>query len=341
MTGGPPLYLGVDAGNSKTVAVVADGSGAVLGYGRAACGDIYGGATEALAVGEVVTAVRRATEMASPAGRPGSPATDTRIVRAAFCLAGLDWPADEQYWGEQICHWLPGLSSYSLRNDGFALLRAGEPAGLGIALSAGTGAAVVARGPDAREWSASMWIVDALGGTSLGAQAHAAVVRAELGLAPPTMLRELLLSRHSFRDVAAMLEAATGRGGPRMRHAAVARDVLDAARAGDPVAEGIVTRQATLFAEYAVAAAAKVHLAGRGIPVVLGGSVMSSDSTVLRDATGHALGRLLPDARVTLASRSPVLGAVAEAIAEGSGALAPQVLDRLSGYRFPAGFLLT
>ena len=30
-----PLYLGVDAGNSKTVAVLADRSGTVLGYGIA------------------------------------------------------------------------------------------------------------------------------------------------------------------------------------------------------------------------------------------------------------------------------------------------------------------
>ena len=37
-----PLYLGVDAGNSKTVAVLADAAGTVLGYGRGGCGDIYG-----------------------------------------------------------------------------------------------------------------------------------------------------------------------------------------------------------------------------------------------------------------------------------------------------------
>ena len=35
-------YLGVDAGNSKTVALLADADGRVLGRGRAGVGDIYG-----------------------------------------------------------------------------------------------------------------------------------------------------------------------------------------------------------------------------------------------------------------------------------------------------------
>lgn len=348
-----PLYLGVDAGNSKTVAVLADSSGAVLGYGRGGCGDIYGAATESLAVAEVVGAVRRALLMASSSvrsdGDPSEPIPEpipetipeTAIAHAAFCLAGIDWPADEVYWHEQLATWLPGLSSYSLRNDGFALLRAGEPAGLGVALSAGTGGAIVARGPAGHEWSASMWIVDALGGAALGEQAYAAVVRAELGVSPPTALREALLSRHGFDDVASLLEASTSRGALRLRHAALARDVLDAASAGDPVAAAIVHRQADGLAQYAVAAARHVSLTGPQFPVVLGGSVMSSANPALRNATRESVTRLMTGARVTLAPRSPVVGAVAEAIAEGSPPLTPQVLHRLSSYGFPVEFLLT
>ena len=68
-----PLYLGVDAGNSKTVAVLVDSSGTVLGYGRSGCGDIYGAAAEPLAVAEVVAAVNRALDMASLPVHAGSP----------------------------------------------------------------------------------------------------------------------------------------------------------------------------------------------------------------------------------------------------------------------------
>lgn len=336
-----PLYLAVDAGNSKTAAVVADGAGEVLGYGRSGCGDIYSAATESVAVSEVLLAVRRALEMASLAEGSPSAVTPTSIARAAFCLAGVDWPADEIYWHQQLAYWLPELTRYSLRNDGFALLRAGEPSGVGVALSAGTGPAVVARGPDGTEWSASMWIVDPLGGSSLGAQAYSAVIRAELGLTARTVLREVALRRHGFTDVAEMLEATTRRGAVTIRHAALARDVLDAARAGDGVAAAIVSQQATSFAEYAVVAAERVGLAGPTVPVVLGGSVMSSVNPALRDATLEALLRLMPHARVAPTPRSPVLGALAEAIADDRGSLDPAVLDRLTAARFPADFLLT
>ncbi len=335
-----PLYLGVDAGNSKTVAVLADRSGTVLGYGRSGCGDIYGVPAEPLAVAEVVAAVNRALDMASLPEHTGSRIDTTAIARAAFCLAGVDWPADELFWREQLTSWLPGLDSCSLRNDGFALLRAGQPDGLGVALSSGTGGAVVARGPEGVEWSASMWLADPLGGSALGEQAYTAVLRAELGIAPPTVLRDSLLSRNRFTDVASLLAGTTGRGMERVRYAALARDVLDAETAGDLVAAGIVDQQATLFAQYAVAAAKKVDLHEGEIPVVLGGSVLSSESPALRDATRTALAELLPAARAMLTPRSPVVGAVLEAIAEGSG-LDSAAVDRLTHYAFPAEFLLT
>jgi N-acetylglucosamine kinase-like BadF-type ATPase len=335
-TPGGALYLGVDAGNSKTVAVLADGAGAVLGYGRGGRGDIYEAPTEAHAVAEVMTAIRQSLGLAG-----GNAPVERQITRAALCLAGLDWPSDESYWHEQLAHWLPGLGSYSLRNDGFALLRAGEPEGVGVALSAGTHAAIVARGPTGVEWSASFWIVDPVGGSALGWAAYAAVVRAELGVAPATLLTDVLLARLGFADVAALLEATTRRGGEKIHHAGLARGVLDAAAAGDPVALSIVDEQGRAFARYTVAAAARVGLTGPDISVVLGGSVLSSTNAALRDATLRALAELLPAARATLSQRSPVVGAVAEAIAEGEGSLRPDALQRLTGYEFPGEFLLT
>lgn len=330
---GPPLLLGVDAGNSKTVAVIADCSGAVLGYGRAGNGDIYGAQSETHAVAEVVSAIQAALRMATGA------ADHTRLSHAAFCLAGMDWESDDLFWCDQLARRFPGLS-YSLHNDGFALLRAGEPTGVGVALSAGTGGAVVARGPIG-EWSASFWIVDPMGGGSLGQSAFAAVVRAELGIAPATSLRESLLMHYGYADVTAMLEGTTRRGARRPVYAALARDVLDAARAGDEVARAIVDEQGCALGRYARAAAGKVRLLGSPFSVVLGGSVLSSANPVLREATTAVLADLLPEATAVLTPRSPVVGAVAEAIDEGIGPLSADVVDRLTAYRFPPEFLLT
>lgn len=328
-----PLVLGVDAGNSKTVAVVADTTGKVRGYGRAGIGDIYGTPTEAEAVAEVLAAVDAALQAAGGANAPNS------LAHAAFCLAGIDWDSDVQFWRQVIAEHF-GELSHSLHNDGFALLRSGSPDGVGVAVSAGTGGAVVARGPRG-EWSASFWIVDPVGGGSLGERAFAAVVRAELGIGQRTKLTDLLLERHGYSDVASMLEEATRRGGRRLAHAALARDVLDSARDGDQVAGVIVAEQGRALAAYAAAAAERVGLTGASFPVILGGSVLSSNNPALRDATTSAITSRLPGTTVRLTPTSPVVGAVAEAIAEQAGPLSAEVIDRLARYRFPDDFLTT
>jgi N-acetylglucosamine kinase-like BadF-type ATPase len=333
MTGGPELVLGVDAGNSKTVAVVADLTGRVLGFGRAGNGDIYGAVTEQAAVDAVVAAADAA--MTAAYGR----ADHTRLGHAAFCLAGLDWVSDHEFWRARLDERYPGLSR-TLHNDGFALLRAGEPAGVGVALSVGTGGAVVARGPE-REWTASFWLRDPVGGGELGRAAFDAVVRADLGIDPATCLTEILLTHLGYDDVSALLEAGTRRGGHPPTYASLARDVLDAARGGDEVAVRIVEGQARSLARYARAACARVGLDHAATTVVLGGSVLSSENPALRDATVAALATELPAARAVLSPRSPVVGAAAEAIAELRGSVPAEVATRLADQRFPPEFLLT
>jgi N-acetylglucosamine kinase-like BadF-type ATPase len=333
MTSDPRLVLGVDAGNSKTVAVVADTDGRVLGSGRAGNGDIYGAVTEQAAVAAVVAAADAA--MTAAYGR----ADHTRLGHAAFCLAGMDWSSDHEFWSARLEERYPGLSR-TLHNDGFALLRAGEPGGRGVALSVGTGGAVVARGPE-REWTASFWLRDPVGGSELGRAAFDAVVRADLGIDPPTCLTDTLLTRFGQADVEALLEAGTRRGGRPITYAVLARDVLDAAGRGDAVAQLIVGGQARSLARYARAATRRVGLDGAGTTVVLGGSVLSSENPVLRDATVAALADELPGASAVLSPRSPVVGAAAEAIAELRGSVSAAVATRLADHRFPPEFLLT
>ncbi len=333
MTAEPRLVLGVDAGNSKTVAVVADTDGRVLGFGRAGNGDIYGAVTEQAAVSAVVGAAEAAMTAAYGHADPAG------LGHAAFCLAGLDWVSDHEFWTAQLDDRLPGLSR-TLHNDGFALLRAGEPSGVGVALSVGTGGAVVARGPE-REWTASFWLRDPVGGGELGRAAFDAVVRADLGIDPPTCLTQTLLTRFGHADVEALLEAGTRRGGRAITYAVLARDVLDAARRGDAVAQRIVDGQARSLARYARAACAQVDLTGEATTVVLGGSVLSSENPALREATVAALAEELPGAQAVLSPRSPVVGAVAEAIAELRGSVPSEVVHRLTAHEFPEAFLLT
>src|SRR3954467_7336058 len=93
------LFLGVDAGNSKTVAAVADRTGRVVGWARGGLGDIYGSKRPEIAAQEVLDVGRRAVAEAM-AGEAG---VATGVVRsAAFRLAGVDWPEDEELWADAL-----------------------------------------------------------------------------------------------------------------------------------------------------------------------------------------------------------------------------------------------
>lgn len=332
-----PVYLGVDAGNSKTVALVADADGAIRGRGRGGNGDIYGAGSEELAVSAVVAAVTEALADA-----------DIELVdvaAAALRLAGLDWAEDEQYWTEAAARRLPSLRRVSVRNDGFALLRCGDVSGVGVAITAGTGPAVAARGRDGQEWCASWWIQHSLGGHGLGDAAFRAVVDAEIGLGPPTTLRAELLDLFGYPDVQAMLHAFTRRGGVRSSRElpAAARSVLRAASAGDAVAVGIVETATHTFAGLARVAAERTGLAGRvePVPVVLGGSVLTSENPVYRDALVEDLRHELGAVSVAATAASPVAGALLDALAEGGVRLDQQLHDRVLTASHPVDFLLT
>lgn len=218
-------FLGLDAGNSKTVALVADEAGRVLGRGRGAAGDIYSAPD---AEGEVTRAVHGAL------GEAGLDAG--QVDHAAFRLAGVDWPEDEEHWDAVLAHRLGGLRSVSVKNDGYSLLRCGRPDGVGVAVNAGTGPAVAARGSDGSEFCGCWWIARPLGGRALGEFALRAVVEAELGTGRPTLLTAELLRLYGYQDVEALLHAVTRRHPvrPVPDEKVAARSVLRAAGRATP-----------------------------------------------------------------------------------------------------------
>jgi N-acetylglucosamine kinase-like BadF-type ATPase len=331
------VYLGVDAGNSKTVALVATADGTVLGWGRAGVGDIYGGYGADRAAEQVCAAVRQA--LAAACAEPRN------VQRAAFRLAGVDWPEDEQFWHSTIATKLEGLGSWSVKNDGFALLPYTGPTRTGVSVIIGTGPAIAARGPRGKEFSPSFWIQDPLGATGLGSAGFRSVIRSHLGLQPPTDMTAGFLDVFGEPGVPALLKAFTRYSDPRPRGTLgrASRTVLRAAAAGDPAASQIVVGQAGAVAEYARVAAQAVDFDPDEdeLGVVLGGSVIGSEHGVFREATISALATRLPRAHLTEVPGPPVEGALLDALAEDEQQLSPGVRSRVAGPSYPAEFLQT
>lgn len=329
-------YLAVDAGNSKTVALVVDGEGAVLGRGRGGCGDIYG-ATDADAA---LSAVFGAVEMAL--GTAGAHPGD--VTGAAFRLAGVDFPEDAQFWDGHIARRLGGLGRWTTKNDGFASLRLVDGSGVAASITVGTGPAVAARSADGREECSGMFVFDHLGGSGLGHSGLAAVCRAWMGIGPATSLTEAYCQLYDVPNAWALRHAFARRFGARPGSDLwrAARAVLAAAEDGDAVALVLVADQAAAFVRYGQWCARRVgvDLASGQLPVLLNGSVATSEHPAMRDALRNRLAVEAPAARVVVSSASPLIGVVLDALAEGGVDVGPDLLAAVRDDH-PDDFLVT
>ena len=108
-----PILLGVDGGNTKTVAVVAAADGTILGAARILrTSDIYA------VPPDVAVAIHH--EVADQALASAGLAPDSVSVSAAFSLAGADWPEDIALLEHRLRTRWPGAS---VVNDAIGALR--------------------------------------------------------------------------------------------------------------------------------------------------------------------------------------------------------------------------
>jgi Predicted N-acetylglucosamine kinase len=329
-------FLALDAGNSKTVALVTDATGAVLGRARGGRGDIYNAASPDAAAEAVIGTAGRALAEAGVAA--------AQIRAAAFRIAGVDWPEDETWWRERIHSTLPGLQSVDVANDGVASLRLGSLDGVGLAITAGTGPAIAARNRDGMQAWSGWWVFDNLGGWGLAEESINAVCLAWMGLGEATALVEPMLALFDVPDPRELRHSLTRRfrTRPADDELRATRLVLQVAATGDPVALGLVRRQAAAFARYGEWVAGQVSATpGPGFPIVLNGSVITSEHSSFRDELIAALLRRFPAASVRVGAAAPLAGCVLDALALGGVRLTDSLRDRVAQTPQPPGFLGT
>ena len=293
------LLLGVDGGNTKTVAVVVTEDGAVRGSGRGGCGDIHNASGPDAAVDEIVGAAVAALVEA------GAGAAD--LAAAAFSLAGADWPEDFTHLRGELRRRLSLADDPEIVNDAVGGLRCGTDDMVGVAVVIGTYSAIAGRNGDGELFHLGFW-PDSTGAHALGSQGLSAIWRHMLGLGPETSLLDRALARWKAADAEELLHVLTRIDGPpeEAEAARFADAVLDEAEAGDRVARTIVQTVASRMGDYARVCAARTGQLGAEFPLVLCGSVLRHPSPLLRSVL---LSRV-PDAVPIYPDVEPVAGAV-------------------------------
>jgi N-acetylglucosamine kinase-like BadF-type ATPase len=297
--------LAVDGGGSKLDAALLRRDGTVLGAARVAATG-YQRTGDAAFLGQIESAVTAACRQA---GWDGAvlPVADV----AVFCLAGADLPQDDR----QI---MRGLSARGwgardiLRNDTFAVLRAGTSRDWGVGVVCGYGTNCSGVAPDGRMWrlpavgpiSGDFGGASDLGGWSLW---HA--IRAEDGRGPRTTLRTAVPAHFGMKRPRQVMEALYFDRLDEDRLAELAPLVFDEAAGGDAVASDLIQRQADEIANMAGTAIRRLHMTRLDPDVVLGGGVIRNEWAPFHERIADRLHLVAPAARIVRLHAPPVVGA--------------------------------
>ncbi|QLJ00367.1 ATPase [Streptomyces sp. NEAU-sy36] len=297
---GTASVLAIDAGNSKTDVAVVDTAGRVLATAR-------GGGFRPPAVG--VPAAFDA--LAGPVRRVLAEAGLDRVTHVSACLANADLPVEE----EQLATALEERGwggSVEVRNDTFAILRAGVAEPLGVAVVCGAGINCVGMRPDGR--TARFPAIGRIsgdwgGGWGLAEEALWHAARAADGRGEATALARTLPAHFGLSSMYALIEALHLEHIAHERRGELAPVLFATAAGGDPVAGAIVDRLAEEVTVMATVALTRLDLLDEPVPVLLGGSVLTAGHPRLDDGVRALLAARAPKARVRVVTARPVLGA--------------------------------
>ncbi|WP_159665885.1 N-acetylglucosamine kinase [Streptomyces mexicanus] len=292
--------LAIDAGNSKTDVAVVAADGSVLATARGG-GFRPPAVGVAAAVDTLAAAVARACEQARVAS----------VAHVSACLANADLPVEEEQLAAAL-HARAWGTTVQVRNDTFAILRAGVAEPRGVAVVCGAGINCVGMRPDgrtARFPALGRISGDWGGGWGLAEEALWYAARAEDGRGEPTALARTLPGHFGLDSMYALIEALhLGHVDPHRRHELT--PVLFATAAeGDPIAVSLVDRLAEEVVTMATVALRRLDLLAEETPGLLGGSVLAARHPRRDDGIRGRLAARAPKAVPRVVTARPVLGA--------------------------------
>ena len=300
-----PALLAVDGGGSKIDAAFLRRDGSVVGAARVASREYERTGDQAF-LDQLHDAI-----VAAGADAGLDPTGGVVADVGVFCLAGADLPLDDRRISRGLAArgW---VGEHVLRNDTFAVLRAGTDRryGVGIVCGFGTNCSGVAPsgriyrlaaiGPVSGDWG---------GASQLGVEALFYAIRAGDGRGRRTSLQRSVPAHFGMRSARQVVEALYVGTLEEDRLAELAPEVFHAAAAGDEVAQGIVGHQADEIATMATAAIRKLGMRDIELDVVLGGGVFRNRWAPFFERIDAGVHAVAPHASIVRLTAPPVVGA--------------------------------
>lgn len=301
------FVLGIDAGGTKTVCLLADEHGSVLAEARGPGANLQAGGE--LEVEKTLHALMAETLGGNRSIRP----------RAICCgMAGVDRPEDTATI-RTILTRIGHKADLLVVNDALIALEAGAPGEAGVVIVSGTGSIAYGRDAAGRAARAGGWghvLGDEGSGYWLGRQALQAVVRASDGRGPGTGLTPRVLAHYGIGRAQELVHSVYGDGAKPPVIAKLGPLVQGAADDDDAVALQIIDTGAAELSAAARSVAATLAL--DSCPIVLAGGMFRGVPR-LHTAVVARIHAILPYATIRQLTEEPAHGAVRLALAVAAG----------------------
>ncbi|MFF8955950.1 N-acetylglucosamine kinase [Streptomyces sp. NPDC014894] len=298
--------LAIDAGNSKADVAVVGPDGTVLASARGH----HGFQPPKVGIDRAVDLLADTVGEALGRARDRGASTDA-IEHVSACLANADLPVEEAELSAAL-HARGWGRTTRVRNDTFAILRAGVDEPRGVAVVCGAGINCVGMLPDGR--TARYPAIGKISGDWGGGQGmaeeslwHAA--RAEDGRGEPTALARTLPEHFGLDSVYALIEALHRGTVPYSRTHELTPVLFATSAAGDPVARYLVRRLAQEIVSMSTVALDRLGLLDEEAPVLLGGGVLAARHPELDAHITAMTAAKAPKAVLSVVTAPPVLGA--------------------------------
>ena len=300
--------LGIDAGGTKTVCLLADQDGRTIAAARR-------GGANLQAVGELQVEKVLHEVMEDALG-------EREIVPAAICLgiAGVDRP-DDSATVAAIMRRIGYKARVLVVNDALVALEAGAPGQPGVVVISGTGSISYgrnAKGEAARSGGWGYVLGDEGSGYWIGRAALRAVLREADKRGPETRLTGMLLSHFGVPQAQGLIHEVYNAQLKPAVIGALATCVQSAFSQGDEVAIGILRGAANELEAFALSVARRLDLLRDEFAFILAGGIFRAVPW-LKEELERRLPLAAPRSRVEMLEREPAEGAVALALQEARG----------------------
>ena len=300
--------IGIDAGGTKTVCLLADEDGRIISRARSDGANLQ-------SAGELHVEKILHNVMEQAIGARG-------IVPAAICLgiAGVDRPNDAAVV-RSIMRRIGFNARVVIVNDALIALETGAPGQAGVVIISGTGSIAYGRNAAGDAARAGGWgyvLGDEGSGYWIGRAALRAVLRAADHRGPRTMLTAMLLEYFQVAHPQLLLHEVYHHHLKASAIGALAGSVYSAFMAGDQAAAGILRGAADELEGSALSVARRLDLTAEQFAFILSGGIFRAVPW-LAEELAHRLPATAPHSTIRLLDREPAEGAVTLAIAEAHG----------------------